>query len=273
MSEPGPEPSEVDLTTPNIARMYDYFLGGAANFAVDRDAAEEFLRVHPGIRTWSRINRALLGRAVRELCHLGIDQFLDLGSGVPTVGNVHDIAHQHDPDARIAYVDVESVAVHHARHLIGDDPRITVSQADLRQPHSVLNASGVAGLLDFTRPVAVLTVAILDIIDTPDAAGLMSTYRDVCTPGSALVISNSAALRMTAEEKHGAETVTGRTSTPHVHWRTRQEVAEIFSGYELMEPGIVPSAQWRPDEPVSDDEALDSNAYAGVGLLVQPEQR
>ncbi|MBA8826333.1 hypothetical protein FHX42_003709 [Saccharopolyspora lacisalsi] len=267
MNEPQPDPSEVDLTTPNIARMYDYFLGGAANFAVDRDAAEEFLRVYPGNLAWSRINRAFLGRAVTTLTEMGIDQFLDLGSGVPTVGNVHEIAHQHNPDARIAYVDIESVAVHHARHLIGDDPRVTVTQADLRQPHSVLNASGVAGLLDFTRPVAVLTVAILDIIDNADALGIMSTYRDACSPGSALVISNGAVLRMTAEEKAGIESVMAQTSTPHVHWRTRQEVAEIFSGYELMEPGIVPSAQWRPTEPISDDEALRSNGYAGVGIL------
>ena len=241
-------------------------MGGSANFAIDREAAEEFLRVYPGNTAWAQYNRAFLGRAVRELCRLGIHQFLDLGSGVPTVGNVHEIALTHNPHAHIAYVDIEPVAVHHALRMVGDNPQVTVTQADLTEPSSVLHAPGVAEFLDFDRPIAVLAVAILDIIDSADAAGLMGTYRDACPSGSALAITNGAALAMTTEERAGIDTVMAGTTTPHVHFRDPDEIAEIFTGYALLDPGIVPSAAWRPDEPISTEKARHSNGYAAVGL-------
>ncbi|WP_342671855.1 SAM-dependent methyltransferase [Actinopolyspora halophila] len=257
----------VDETTPNIARMYDYFLGGSANFAVDRTAAEEFLRVYPGNTAWAQINRALLGRAVRHLCARGIDQFLDLGSGVPTVGNVHEIAQRENPEARVAYVDIEPVAVHHARHILRDNAQAAVVQADIREPDKVLNEPEVTELLDFSRPVGVLAVAILDILHVEDPPGLVSAYRDVCVPGSALVITNGAELSMTSEEREGIDQVMGQTTTPHVTFRSPEDVAALFPGYTLLEPGVVPSAQWRPDEPVSEEQALRSNGYAAVGIL------
>src|SRR5699024_5512546 len=169
--------------------------------------------------------------------------------------------------ARVAYVDIEPVAVHHGRQMLRDDSLVTVTQADIREPNTVLQAPGVAGLLDFTRPVGVLMVAILDIIDTADPSELLAAYRDACVPGSALVLSHGAPLRVTEQEWSGARDVFARTTTPHTHTRTRDEIAALLNGYTMLEPGLVPSAQWRPEQPVQDDEAAASNGYAAVGVL------
>ncbi|MGJ7905497.1 SAM-dependent methyltransferase [Actinopolyspora sp. H202] len=261
------EAGGLDPYTPNIARMYDYFLGGSANFVADREAAEQLLRAFPGNVEWTHINRAFLGRAVRVCAEAGIDQFLDLGSGIPTKGNVHEIAQQVNPAARVAYVDIETIAANHARQLLADDPLCTMTQADITDPQAVLNAPGVTELLNFDRPVAVLAVAILDILDLDDPAALMARYRDACVPGSALAISNSAMLDISEEEIDGAQEVFETTTTPTLRTRTHEEVLEMFAGYGLLDPGVVPSAQWRPDEPVSEEYAARSNAYAGVGIL------
>ncbi|GAB2736060.1 SAM-dependent methyltransferase [Salinifilum aidingensis] len=257
---------EVDTSTPNIARMYDHLLGGSANLPVDREAVAQLLAAFPGNRAWVQINRAFLLRAVRALCDRGIDQFLDLGSGIPTEGNVHDIAAAADPAARVAYVDIDPTAVAHARHLLQDASHVTVTRADLREPRSVLQAPGVSGLLDFTRPVAVLAVAVLDIVEA-DPTALLATYRAACAPGSALVVSHSADLELTDAERDGAQQVFSRTSTPQLHLRDRDEIAALFTDYTLLEPGVVPSAAWRPDAPVSDAQARRSNSYAAVGVL------
>lgn len=261
--------SDVDTNTPNIARIYDYHLGGNANFAVDREAGDELVQAFPDQLAYCRANRGFLWRAVRTLVdEHGIDQFLDLGSGVPTVGNVHEIAHQRNPAARVAYVDVEPIAVSHARQLLGPtEQRVTSTNADVCQPNSVLTAPGVAGLLDFTRPVAVLALGILDIITSTDAASLTAAYRDACVAGSALAISNSTHLTGTAEQAQQAQDVFARTTTPQVHMRTREQVAALLDGYQLLEPGVVPTATWRPDEPITEADAARSNAYAAVGLL------
>lgn len=169
----------IDFESANAARMYDYYLGGAHNFAVDRERAEAAIAVHPSLPYMARANRAFMGRVVRWcLAERGIDQFLDLGSGVPTVGNVHEVAHEHDPHARVAYVDFEPVAVAHASTIIADAglANVTVTRADAREPEAVLGAPGVAGLLDFDRPVALLAVALFSFI-AGDAAGLLARYR------------------------------------------------------------------------------------------------
>ncbi|NYH80672.1 O-methyltransferase involved in polyketide biosynthesis [Actinopolyspora biskrensis] len=262
-----PRSSELDEHTPNIARMYDYFLGGSTNFAADRAAAEQLLRAFPGNTEWAHINRAFLGRAVRACAEAGIEQFLDLGSGIPTRGNVHEIAQQVNPAARVAYVDIEPIAVSHARHLLAGNRHVTMTQADVREPETVLAAPGVSGLLDFTRPVAVLAAAVLDIIDTPDPATLVTAYRDACPGGSALVLSHSAALDASTGEVEGAQRVFESTTTPTLRTRERSEVLAMFDGYELLEPGLVPSARWRPVEPVSEEYAVRSNGYGAVGVL------
>ncbi len=265
-TDPVDELDEVDRTTPNIARMYDYILGGTANFAVDREVADEGLRLVPTERDYCRHNRAFLGRAVRYLAaEAGIDQFLDLGSGVPTVGNVHDIAQHYDPAARVAYVDWEIVACHHARHLTADNPRVTVTEADVSAPDAVLNAPGVDGLFDWDRPIAILAFGIFDLIEHGES--LAARYRDACAPGSALAVSNNARMTRTADDIANMQQLLEGTSTPRIHIRDRDQVARLLPGYRLLEPGVVPAALWHPDHPVTWGEARRGNVYGAVGLL------
>jgi SAM-dependent methyltransferase len=229
--------------------MYDYLLGGGANFAADRAAADAAEAAWPYLRQGARIQRGFLGRAVRFLAQRGVDQFLDLGSGIPTVGNVHEIALRHNPVARVAYVDYETVAVHAARGMLGDEPRVSVTQADIRNPDAVLSAPTVADLLDFSRPVAVLAVGILHFLsDADDPAGVLSAYRDACAPGSHLAISHA------------------QSTTPAL-WRTVTEIRPFLDGYHLFEPGLVLLPLWRPDAPVSDTHAAESNIYGAVGTI------
>ncbi|GAA4858463.1 SAM-dependent methyltransferase [Saccharopolyspora rosea] len=266
MKEPS-ELSGVDVDRPNAARMYDYYLGGSANFEVDRVAAEAGKAAMPDAVTYARSNRAFLGRAVRYLCSVGVDQFLDLGSGIPTVGNVHEIAQEANPRARVAYVDIEPVAVAHGRRLLAGVDGVTTTQADIRDPASVLSAPGVADLLDFDRPVAVLAVAILPFVtDDAEAAALVAAYRQACVPGSYLVISHIAQLAASREQVAEAEQVMARTPTPVV-WRSADRIAPLFNGYALVPPGLLPAPQWRPDGPVEAEHIARANAYAGVGLL------
>lgn len=254
---------DVDLDKPNAARMYDYYLGGSANFARDREAAEQALAITPEIGRFARANRSFLGRAVSFLCDRGVDQFLDLGSGIPTVGNVHEIALRHNPDARVAYVDREPVAVAHARRLLGETANVTVTQADVRDPETVLTAPGVTELLDLDRPVAVLAVAILHFVpDSDDPAGIVARYRETCAPGSYLVFSHASPITMTEQEAQGGEHVYRATTTPLLT-RTYEEIIDLMSGYSLLEPGLVPINHW-PREPVDEQAA---NGYGAVGFL------
>lgn len=271
---PGASPSDplaglpdVDWTRPNIARMYDYHLGGAANFAVDRETADKALSVAPTERDYCQANRGFLGRAVQHLVtEEGIDQFLDLGSGVPTVGNVHEIAQRHNPAARVAYVDWEVVACHHARNLLGDNEHVAVIEADVAQVDVVLDAA--ARLLDFTRPVAVLAFGIFDLIPGRDSgAGIAARYRDACAAGSAMAVSNNAQLTRSDQEVAYLLDLLADTSTPELHMRDSEEVAALLPGYRLLEPGVVPAGSWRPDQPITQEEALRGNVYGAVGIL------
>lgn len=268
MTDTSRELPDLDISRPNAARMYDYYLGGAANFAVDREAAEEVIRRVPVTRLFARATRAFLVRVVTHLCQAGVDQFLDLGSGVPTVDNVHEVAARHNPAARVAYVDHEPVAVAHARHLLGEDhPRVSVTQADIRDPHAVLAASGVAGLLDFTRPVGVLAVAVLHFVaDADNPAGMMATYRQACVPGSALAVSHIAAVTLTDQQRRGGEAMYATTATPG--WvRSQAEIAALLPGYTLADPGLVLLDNWHPTRPVDDEQAAAVNSYGGLGWL------
>ena len=160
---------------------------------------------------------------------------------------------------------IEPVAVHHARYLLHGNQHATAIQADIRDPDTVLNAA--ASVLDFNRPVAVLAVAILDLLELDDPVGLMASYRTACAPGSPLVLSHTVPMDMTETEIAGVADVMQRTTTPDLQYRTYDDIAALFHGYHLVAPGLVPSAQWRPEQPISEHQATRSNGYAGVGLL------
>jgi hypothetical protein len=263
-------PPQVDLTKANPARMYDYYLGGAHNFAVDRAAADRVLAILPETRTFARDNRAFLRRVVRYLVReAGITQFLDLGSGIPTVGNVHEIAQEIDPSCRVVYVDHEPVAVAQSRRLLADNDNATVIHADVRDSAGVLGHAETARLLDFDRPLGLLMLQVLPFIpDGDDPARVVATYRAACAQGSYLALAHS----LTPEFWPGAvaEAVKLYTNSTHpLCLRTPDQVSVFFAGYELIEPGVVFTSGWRPEQPVTDEQALHSRAVAGLGRLTQ----
>src|SRR5947208_805756 len=176
-------PDDIDVTRPSAARVYDYFLGGAHNFEVDRQLAAQIASLTPNLAQTMRANRSFLRRAVRYLVAQGIEQFLDLGSGIPTTGNVHEVAQAANLRARVVYVDNEPVAVAHSRHLLATNPYATIVDADLRRPSVVMRHHETRRLLDFSRPVAVLMVSVLHFVtDEEDPAGIVAAYRDALAP-------------------------------------------------------------------------------------------
>lgn len=239
-------PAEIDIERPSVARMYDYFLGGSHNFAADRELAKQALNVFPDAPYIVRANRAFLRRAVTMLCELGIDQFLDLGSGIPTVGNVHEVAHASNPTARIVYVDSDPVAATHSAALLADEPLVHVLHADLREPDDVLREAAADGELDLSRPVAVLLVSVLPFIpDADDPAGIVAAYRDGTVPGSYLAISHGTN-DYQPEAVGEVEGLYTRTTQPGV-FRSRDQVLALMPGYELLPPGLADAILWRPD--------------------------
>ena len=252
MHRPPWAPAEVDITRPSVARVYDFYLGGSHNFESDREFAQAALRAFPGLPSILRDGRDLLRRMVRFLCADGVDQFLDLGSGIPTEGNVHEVAGAANPQARVVYVDHDPVAVTHSRQLLAGLERARVVAADIREPRNVLDLAVDVGGLDLDRPVAILAVAVLHFVsDEERPAELMAEYMDALVPGAFLAISQAG--RDGRPEAVDVERVYNRAGSPNaMHMRTRTEIAALFGDLELVEPGLVPPPQWRPD-PADDD--------------------
>ncbi len=255
-TEPLPDwaPVDADPTQASAARMYDYYLGGAHNFAVDRELADQALALFPDGRAIAHANRAFLQRAVRHLLKQGVRQFIDIGSGIPTSGNVHEIALAGDPGARVLYVDHDPVAVAHSELILAGNPNVGVLQADLRRPDEIVDAIKLGGLLDIHRPIGLLLVSVLHFVsddDRPDLA--ISSFRDLLAPGSHLVICQGTGEGRTAANAGLADLYTS-TATP-VTYRTRERVGELFAGWQLVEPGVVWVPQWRPDWPDEADGA------------------
>ena len=237
---------EIDLKRPNPARMYDYYLGGAHNFQADRALAEQAITVMPWMREAVRANRAFLGRAVRFCVAQGIRQFLDLGSGIPTVGNVHEIAQGIAPDSKVAYVDNESVAYAHSRHLLRDNPNATVTRADLTDLDTVLSSDTVQEMIDFTKPVAVLAVAVLHFLpDERHPENVLASYREKIVPGSYMVLSHVTSDH-DPEQAAGALAVYRKSANP-VYTRTHAEISAMLDGLDLVPPGLVDATQWHHD--------------------------
>jgi SAM-dependent methyltransferase len=267
MERPQWAPQTIDIERPSVARMYDYYLGGSHNFAVDRAAAQQMIAAVPEAPLMAQANRAFLRRAVRLLIDAGIRQFLDIGSGIPTVGNVHEIAQQSAPDARVVYVDIDPVAVAHSREILAGNDFATAIQEDLRRPREILDHPEVRKLIDFAQPVAVMIVAVLHFVpDSDDPAGVMATIRDALAPGSYLTLSQASDEGRSREERADAEEIYRRTDNP-LSVRNRAELARLFEGFTLLEPGVVWVPQWRPDPPDAVDDADRAAFVGGMGRL------
>jgi len=256
----------VDLSMPSVARAYDYALGGAHNFAVDREFLRAFEAVVPQTRAAARANRAFLHRAVRFMVGEGIRQFLDVGSGIPTVGNVHEVAQRSAPEARVVYVDVDPVAVAHSRLILAGNTQATAIREDLRRPEAILGHPATRALLDFGRPVGLILAAVLHALqDQDDPYGIMTRLCDELCPGSYVAISHITADSSPEEQVRGIERVANQAPTPGAQ-RTRAEIMRFFSGLDLVEPGVVWTSQWRPDSPKDvGDHPERLIIYAGVG--------
>lgn len=257
-------PQHIDLDKPNAARVYDYFLGGGCNFEIDRQFAEQFLTVMPEAELVARRNRAFLRRAVRFCVDQGIRQFLDIGSGIPTVGNVHEIAQGMVPECRVLYVDREPVAVAHSELILEHNQNAAVLQADLGDPGTVLNSASARQLLDFSAPMALLMVAVLHFV--PDSAAPRSAierYLNTLAPGSLFVLSHVSIDDWNGEQNPKIPSY-NQTTTP-VYARTRREILDLMHGTELVEPGLVWAQDWRPDPPENPgEEPKHSFILAGV---------
>ncbi|HEY8371710.1 MAG TPA: SAM-dependent methyltransferase [Pseudonocardiaceae bacterium] len=258
-------PEGVNVDQPSAARIYDYLLGGAHNFAVDRQLAEQFEKALPGSRDIARVNRAFLRRAVLFMMQNGIDQFLDIGSGIPTVGNVHEIVQEANPEGRVVYVDNEAVAVAHSQLMLEDNEHAAAIQADMLEPESILSAPATKRLLDFDRPLGLLMVGVLHFVPhSVDVQGLLATYRERLAPGSYLAISHFTWDVRPQEMAEMVEVM--KKSTDPIHPRTGDEIRELFTGFDLVEPGVVSPVLWRAQSP--GDGGMDPDQvslYAGVG--------
>ncbi|HET8662344.1 MAG TPA: SAM-dependent methyltransferase [Micromonosporaceae bacterium] len=263
MDRPSWAPEGVDIDRPSPARLYDYALGGVHNFAADRMLYDQVIKVMPDLVPQARASRAFMRRAVQFCVEAGLRQFLDLGSGIPTRGNVHEVVHRAAPEAAIMYVDIDPVAVAHSREILNGDGRVRVIQADLRQPETILNHPDVRDLLDLDQPVAVLMVNVLHFV-LEDPGDIVTAFREAMAPGSYLVMSHLTAENRPTEIAEGLEMSIRRgvEAAP----RTRAEIERLFTGFELVEPGLVWAHEWRPDKMRTRTEEVDwPLGLSGVG--------
>ncbi len=243
-----PDPDD-DLSKPNIARVYDYAIGGYANFAADRAATDAFVAAYPDGLLGARANRAFLRRAVAFLAQQGIDQFLDIGSGLPTVGNVHEIAQRVNSHARVVYVDNDPVAVRYSRQILAEDGVAGVAEieGDLRDPASILAHPETRRLLDLSQPVALLLAAVLHFIPADEEAlGVVRDLAAALPAGSYMVISHGT-YDGASRETLAQFTRLYEASTHPLGFRSRDQLAHFFNGFELVSPGIVFTPAWHPD--------------------------
>jgi hypothetical protein len=260
-----------DVTTKpaTAARMYDYYLGGIHNFPADQAAARMIMEQFPCMPVVARANRAFLGRAVRFLVDAGVRQFLDVGSGIPTVGNVHEIAQGAAPDARVVYVDIDPVAVAESLEILDGNKQATAIREDLRCPERIVRHADVRRLLDFDEPVALLVVSMLHFVpDADDPHDLVARLLGALSPGSFLVLSHAASETfedMFQQASNKEDVYREKTSTPGTS-RPRPVVERFFAGLDLVEPGLVGLNEWRPGpDGVPEASALEgAGSWAGV---------
>jgi O-methyltransferase involved in polyketide biosynthesis len=270
VTDTAPDSPRLDTTIPHSARVWNYLLGGKDNYAVDREAAEQFRAMFPQIIDIARADRAFLGRAVRYLAgEAGVRQFLDIGTGLPTMDNTHEVAQRVAPESRIVYVDNDPLVLVHARALLNSDPRGACDyiEADLREPEVILERA--AQTLDFSRPVAVMLLGILHFVpDLEETVRIVRTLLDAVPSGSHLVITHSTldfdeGSTAQAEAQEDWNEKSANPMTP----RSRDQILRIFDGLELLEPGVVSMTRWRPVVGTDEEQKVVAG-YCGVGRKV-----
>ena len=257
---------DFDTSVPHVARVYDYWLGGKDNFAADRVMGERTLQAYPNLVYSVRANRAFLARTVRFLANQGIRQFLDIGTGIPTANNTHEVAQGAAPESRIVYVDNDPIVLSHAKALLKSTPEGACAylDADLRDPDIILAAA--AHTLDFSQPVAVMLIAVLHMVtDDAEASGIVSKLMGACAPGSYLAVSHPAS-DIDAEQMAEMIRRLNESTAEKTTLRDRAGVTRLFDGLELVEPGLIRAAEWRPD---TDLEAASPAALWG-GIARKP---
>ncbi|GAA4810342.1 SAM-dependent methyltransferase [Streptomyces ziwulingensis] len=268
MERPAWAPRSIDISVPSVSRIYDFYLGGSHNFEVDREAARRAMEHLPGLPRIMQANRAFTRRAVRFAAAEGITQFLDIGSGIPTFGGVHEVARQAAPGARVVYVDHDPVAVAHSEEVLkGDEDTAGVVAADLLKPREILVSPQVERLIDLNRPVALLLVAILHFVeDVDDPYAAVAELTEALAPGSLLVLTHASyeGIPVPPEQASGAVDVYKAIRNPLI-MRSREEIARFFEGYDMVEPGLVPMPRWRPEASPEDEDPYAFSGFAGVG--------
>ncbi|MGA5200759.1 SAM-dependent methyltransferase [Streptomyces variegatus] len=267
MERPAWAPRSIDISVPSVSRMYDYYLGGSHNFEVDREAARRAMEFMPGLPKIMQANRAFMRRAVRYAADQGVSQFLDIGSGIPTFGNVHEVAQTARPGARVVYVDHDPVAVAHSQAVLEGNDDAGVVAADLLKPQEILRSPEVEGLIDLNQPVALLLVAILHFVeDEDDPYGAVAELGEALAPGSLLVLTHASyeGIPLPPERAGGAVDVYEHIRNPLI-MRSREEIARFFEGYDMVEPGLVAMPRWRPDTAPEDEDPYAFSGFAGVG--------
>ncbi|NBE54690.1 SAM-dependent methyltransferase [Streptomyces boluensis] len=266
MDRPAWAPPGIDTSKPSVSRMYDFYLGGSHNFEVDRQAARQAMEFMPGLPKVMQANRAFMRRAVRFAIESGITQFLDIGSGIPTFGNVHEVVQAANPRAKVVYVDHDPVAVEHSRAVLTGNESAGVVAADLRTPQEILNSPEVKALLDLEQPVALLLVAILHFVeDADDPYAVVAELRDALAPGSLLVLTHASYDGVPQQEQAAGTVGVYRNTRNPLVMRTRDEIARFFEGYDMVEPGLVQMPHWRPETPPELEDPFAFSGYAGVG--------
>jgi len=241
-------PRGIDLERPNAARVYDYIIGGKLNYAIDRMFADRLMDLLPGAKSMALENRKWLRRAVRYGAEQGIRQFLDIGSGMPTEGHVHEVVQAIDPQARVVYVDNEPIAVAHSEIVLQDNDYADMVQADAEFADDVLEHPTTESLLDFGKPAMVVMALFVHFIpDERNPAALIAEYRDALAPGSYLAISSGTSEKQ-GEEMTRAREMYAKSGTPVIH-RTREELIALMDGFEIIDPGVVFTPEWRPEHP------------------------
>ncbi|AGZ45098.1 SAM-dependent methyltransferase [Actinoplanes friuliensis] len=268
MDETSAAAPKIDPSEPHPARRYNYWLGGKDNFAADRASGDELQRLFPKVRLGALANRSLLQRATRFLAEeAGIRQFLDIGTGLPTADNTHEVAQRYAPDSRIVYVDNDPLVMVHARALLDSSPegRTAYIEADLNDPESILSDPVLHETLDLQQPVGLMLIAVLHFIHGNGAAKpIVSKLLDALPPGSYLVATHATSDFGTPEQQALYQQLIEQGKSD-VWTRSREEFTDLFEGLELVEPGVVPASEWRPDPDLEIPERSDINIWTAVG--------